>query len=1019
MTAMTPVQLVPFSLKDAPALIETVFPAQKVSFEAQRERKAGAAQTLTALGSYWKGRKPLILVRAIILGTLLPVTEDAETDLELFEALMAFDLAGLGRRAVAQNAWRPAEIAQRVTLKNPWDYFTYTIPDSSELRAQDVDIWWFPLDVESKGIRVSWKRGLSDEAKAHVYALALATVPTYEERSLLCKRPEEVDQDFLLAPVWPKVNDHLRRFGVNAHSMDQLVEQLGILRYGQRPRVGDNFAGGGSIPFEAARMGCDTYAADLNPIACMLNWGNFNILGASPERRLEIKKAQEYVAKIVNEEITKLGIEHNAEGDRAKAYLYCIEAACPETGYMVPLAPSWVISKSRGICAVLTPDHKAKRFDIKVVTSATEAQMEEAARGTLENGALRYTLDGKQYTTPIKTLRGDYRGPDGVTRNMLRQWEIHDFKPRANDIFQERLYAIQWIRKETLNSGRQETYFSSVTGKDLESEKIIERIVQENLELWQAKGYIPDMAIEPGHNTTQPIRERGWRYWHQLFTPRSLLCAAYIAKHSSPEVLVAFCDYLNFVSKLCRWTTSPKSSGKPGGRTGGASDNATDVFSNQALNTLFSYAHRSYYSASENLITKAHDRECIHGNFEVLSSPAMEVKSIADVWVTDPPYADAVNYHEITEYFIAWLRKIKPAPFDQWLWDSRRVLAIQGDDDNFRLEMINAYTAMTQKMPDNGMQCVMFTHQNTEVWSDMVGIFWAAGLQVVAAWYIATETTSELKKGGYVQGTVTLMLRKRPAGEKVGFKQRLLPAVRKEVAAQIEQMMHLNNETRAHMGEPVFNDADLQMAGYAAALKVLTAYTKIGEIDVTTFALRPRVKGQVTVVDEIVQQASEAANSLLVPEGVTLDTWQAIGGIQRFYLRMLDMESVGASKLDNYQNFAKAFRVVDYTKVMASMTANGARLKQVDEFSSRELTESTEIGPTWLGHLIIAIQQLLAEVEPQSVVKTLMEDLPDYLEIRPKLIDLARFLEKKSRSEAVRSTAEVLASRMQTQCLDS
>lgn len=58
-------KLKPFALRDAPALIESVFPAQRVSFEAQRERKAGAGQTLTALGSYWKGRKPLILVRAI------------------------------------------------------------------------------------------------------------------------------------------------------------------------------------------------------------------------------------------------------------------------------------------------------------------------------------------------------------------------------------------------------------------------------------------------------------------------------------------------------------------------------------------------------------------------------------------------------------------------------------------------------------------------------------------------------------------------------------------------------------------------------------------------------------------------------------------------------------------------------------------------------------------------------------------------------------------------------------------
>ena len=64
-------QLTPFALKDAPALIEAAFPAQKVSFEAQKERKANLGQTLTGLGSYWKGRKPLILVRSVVLGSLL------------------------------------------------------------------------------------------------------------------------------------------------------------------------------------------------------------------------------------------------------------------------------------------------------------------------------------------------------------------------------------------------------------------------------------------------------------------------------------------------------------------------------------------------------------------------------------------------------------------------------------------------------------------------------------------------------------------------------------------------------------------------------------------------------------------------------------------------------------------------------------------------------------------------------------------------------------------------------------
>lgn len=1005
MTAMTPVQLVPFSLKDAPALIETVFPAQKVSFEAQRERKANLGQTLTGLGSYWKGRKPLILVRSIVLGSLLPQTDDAEQDLELFEALMAFDLQGLGRRAVAQNALKPAEIAKMISLRNPWDYFSYKILEGSDLREEDVDLWWFPMEAEEKGLKLSWKRGISDAAKADIYTRALATFSTYEERSLLCKRPEEVDQAFLLAPVWLKVSERLGRFGITADSMEQLVEQLGILRYGHRPKVGDTFAGGGSIPFESARMGCDVYASDLNPIACMLNWGNLNIIGATPERRAEIEEAQQLVAQAVDKEITALGIEHDTQGNRAKAYLYCLEARCPDTGWMVPLSPSWVISKPNSVIATLVPDHQSKRFKIEIKTGATTAEMKSADSGTVQDGRMVYSLDGKTYSTTIKTLRGDFRTPSGENSNQLRRWEKSDFKPRPDDIFQERLYAVQWVKKITLGKPRQETFFAAVTPEDEARERKVDDYVAKHLATWQMQGLVPDMPIEPGDKTDEPIRTRGWTYWHHMFNARQLLQYSFYFSHRTPEDYIFNAKSLDWNARIANWMNHW--------------EKTNNVFYNQALNTFYNYGTRCFMSHEAGRSYRFASAPTPDVEVKIRSHEASSLTETCDLFVTDPPYADAVHYHEITEFFIAWLRKNPPAPFNEWTWDSRRALAIKGDGDDFRRGMIDAYSAMAKHMPDNGMQCVMFTHQSTEVWSDMVGIFWAAGLQVVAAWYIATETSTELKKGGYVQGTVTLMLRKRSAGEKVGFKQRILPAVRNEVASQIKQMMHLNDEVEARMGEPVFNDADLQMAGYAAALKVLTAYTKIGETDVTTFALRPRVKGEITVVDEIVQQASEAANSLLVPEGVALDTWQAIDGIQRFYLRMLDMESVGASKLDNYQNFAKAFRVNDYTKVMASMTANGSRLKQVDEFGSRELTDSTEIGPTWLGHLIIAIQQLLAEVEPQSVVKTLMEDLPDYLEVRPKLIDLVRFLENKSRNEAVRSAAEVLVSRMQTQRLDS
>ncbi len=998
-----PCKLQPFALRDAPALIEAVFPAQKISFEAQRERKAVHGQTLTGLGSYWKGRKPLILVRAIVLGSLLPQTHDPEQDLEIFEQLMAIDMGGLTRR---EPKIAPTEIARRIDLADPWRYFSVSFKGDPE-EAEEIDSARFPLDIaDYPGLTIRWRRDIDEANKLALLAQALATYPTYEERAGLCKRPEELDQTGLYAPIWPNVNAHLGPLGICAHSHQELVEQLGILRYGHRPRVGDTFCGGGSIPFEAARLGCDVYASDLNPIACMLTWGALNIIGAAPEQRAEIERAQREVAEAVDREITALGIEHDSEGNRAKAYLYCLETRCPETGWMVPMAPSWVISKNRNVIARLVPDHANKRFDIEILTGVSAAAMKSAELGTVRDGNLIYELHGKTYRTPIKTLRGDYRDADGNTANRLRRWEQHDFKPRPEDILQERLYCIQWITRDTLDSYRSATFFCAVTDEDFERERRVETVIAENLAYWQQEGLLPDMPIESGKENEGPIRTNGWCYWHHMFTPRALLEAVYL-RANADCLLTAYWTsrFIDNNSKSCRWAVSQ--SGGDGG--------AKSTFDNQSLKTIFNWVNRSFavlpwkieFSRSgfvlEKAIVKAENAGFSVGH--------------ADIFITDPPYADAVHYHEITEFFIAWLRKNPPLPFNEWIWDSRRDLAIKGSGDDFRRGMVEAYKAMTEHMPDNGMQCVMFTHQDTGVWSDMVSIFWAAGLQVVGAWYIATETTSELKKGGYVQGTVILMLRKRPAGERPGFKQRILPEVKREVDAQIKQMLHLNTETATKMGAPVFNDSDLQMAGYAAALKVLTGYTSIGGEDVTAFALRHRRKGETTVVDEIVEQAAETANSLLVPEGLDRETWAAIGGIQRFYLRMLDMETTGAAKLDNYQNFAKAFRVRDYAAVMASIKPNAARMKAIPEFKPRDLTDHTEIGPTPLGALIVAIQEFLADKEPEVVMANLRDAVPDYLHRRPLLIDMAAFIAAKVRGPEIRRAAEAIASRIKYQRL--
>jgi putative DNA methylase len=243
-----------------------------------------------------------------------------------------------------------------------------------------------------------------------------------------------------------------------------------------------------------------------------------------------------------------------------------------------------------------------------------------------------------------------------------------------------------------------------------------------------------------------------------------------------------------------------------------------------------------------------------------------------------------------------------------------------------------------------------------------------------------------------VQGTVTLLLRKRLETAST-FKQRLLPQIRKEVTAQIESMMHLNDEAQAH-GDSVFNDSDLQMAGYAAALKVLTKYTEVDGRDVTTLALQPRQKGQATVVDDIVEYASEVANNLLIPERLkelNPQTWSEITGVERFYLRMAAIEKTGATKLDNYQNFSKAFHV-SYQPLMADMSPNKARLKAAKDFKPRELT-SGELSGTLLSEILMAIQELLNDKDPKVVIGQIRTSLNDtYFQKRNHLIAIAHYL---------------------------
>jgi putative DNA methylase len=983
----------PFALKDAPALIERLLPVQKLSAEAYKEQMAGSGKTLTGLGNYWKGRKPLILNKACILGALLPATANPRRDLEIFEKLMAMDdesfVARWPRRA------KPREILATLSIARVADYF---VSDPPMLLPQSAPVDWTKPELED--VQVEWRDGVSELERRQLEAQALPQA-AYRERVDKAKRPEEVMDD-VHVHIWEAVNTHL---GTSAHSFPELVEQLGILRFGHRPRIGDTFCGSGQIPFEAARLGCDVYASDLNPIACLLTWGAFNIVGGSQGSQVEMERGQRRLVEKVQAEIDRLGVETDGNGWRAKVFLYCVESKCPESGWMVPLLPSRIVSKGYGVVADLVPDEKNRRYDIVIRSGVSDVEVAEAEKGTLrtdrkgQDPYLFHTVGGREYRTKITTLRGNYRSQDGSTGNKLRLWEKADFKPRPEDTFQERLYAVQWTRPAQKGRGN-DFDFRTVSEEDLARERVVERFVGDHLSEWQDRGWVPDMRIEPGYNTDQPIRERGWTHWHHLWTPRHLLTLAFAKQfNADARLCVLFTSVLNYSSRLSLWETTGARMSKDGSgkQVGGASNNTKNVFYNQALNTLYNYGCRSVADLFA-VVKKDFKSFPLPRNPLVKCAAASELSAPCDIYVTDPPYGDAVNYHEILEFFIAWLRKNPPTEFADWIWDSRRALAIKGEDEDFRRSMVDAYKKMADRMPNNGTQVVMFTHQSGSIWADMANIVWASGLQVTAAWYIVTETDNPLREGSYVKGTVILVLRKRSGTHKT-TRDDLAWEIQEEVEKQIRDLTGLNQEAKGlYRDENVFEDADIQMAGYAAALRVLTRYLIIDGRDMTAEAIRPRVKGEATFVDGLIAFAVDTANQCLVPQGIPERHWKEFTGAERFYLKLLDLEAKGLKTLDNYQNFAKAFKVRDFRALMGSQKANEAQLRSAVEFGKNEMSEGSELHQSVLRAVLYAIMELAKNVDGNEVVAHLTLNVPDYYSNqtqRERVVELADYLAKK------------------------
>lgn len=1089
-------------MNHTPSFIESQFPVSRLSKESYKERKAGASQTLTGLGKWW-GRKPLILVRAAIVGLLLPATDQPAADRDVFLRLLTMDDEGMLRRRTKD--FTLARLAELLTSAERAEAFE---PGSATYR---------------------FRRGITPEERKDWHDRAFLRL-NYDRRLEKCARPEEIEGPS--ESSWQVINAHC---ATAAASLPEWVRQMGEKRFGRAPRVGDAFCGGGSIPFEAARIGCEAYGSDLSPVAALLTWAALNLVGGGPEVAAEVREALTRVYDVAKAQIEEWGIERNEAGWTADAYLYCHEVR--DRGWMVPLAPSWVIGERTHTIATLVPDLESRSFDIQIRQGVSDDEMTivrgikegntwiQRGEGTWDDG-VRCPVDPdgnwlrpeNRLTTTADVLRG---------REGLRRWTNDDLVPRPDDVFQERLYCIRWrlpnlkdllwqeqdsrfapdgpsqafataglvregrvpypaptdapaqrttplpghpspwqgegtgvrvptpvvqiqsllcfltpeqqdelaalrerdwrtedaeveslvaaweslraqkgVPREELAKAKQawqdaraardqrdariaalsatvpETWYAAPDAYDLRREDHVLSILRERLADWQAKGYIPSAAIEPGDETSRLPRERGYTHWHHLFNPRQLLTHGFLAYVSEAmefgavqavACALAIGRSANWDSRLCRWY--PHYDKEAGG----------DVYSNQALNTVVNFTARSV----DKLATAW---------FMELSAAAVSAESAADVndarssvperdfWITDPAYADAVNYEELSEFFLAWYDKRLQKLFPDWYTDSKRALAVRGSDEPFRLAMVECYRNFTCHMPDDGQQIVMFTHTDAEVWSDLALILWAAGLRVSQAWTIATETdASGLKSGNYVQGTVLLVLRKQ-TGDAWGDLTDVFPEVQREVERQMDTLLALDERS-----DRDFDDSDYQLAAYAAALRVLTSYKRIADIDVERELRRPRGRGGTSPLTKLIETAVTIASNYLVPSGIAKTVWRELKPDERLYVKGLEIEAHGDYRSGVYMEFARGYGVRDYRPLLATTKANQTRLKTPSEFKASNMS-GAGFAETLLRQILYAIHKTVEEDDPDVGRRALRLEVADYWGRRDDIIALLTYI---------------------------
>jgi putative DNA methylase len=611
----------------------------------------------------------------------------------------------------------------------------------------------------------------------------------------------------------------------------------------EAPLVVDPFAGGGSIPLEALRIGCDAFASDLNPVACLILKSLLeNIPSHGDSLADELRKSGAEVKAAAEKELAEF-YPPDSDGSRPIAYLWARTITCDNCGSEIPLMRSFWLSKKSGRkralnCRVARNGKGPSETEFHIFQPREDS---EVPSGTVTRA--RATCLCCHSTMGPERVRTQLRAQDGGAGVIFDQ--------RGKRSGGARLLAVV----VTLKSGHRA--FREAAESDyrpiVKAQDRLNSLTGQRLE--NGLEEVPDEELPPRNTLGLRVPNYGVNKWIRLFSPRQAMSLTRLcslirnlktdtAQEGALQELMALA--VSRTSDYCSANCSLHA-----GR-----DVVRNTWARNALPVVWDYYESvPWQEASGNFEGAVHWIAQVVEEIgrarlkrgQVHASDACEMPlpdSTSDVWFSDPPYYGAIGYAESADFFYVWLKRLlnhHPLlrdPYDphnaltpkkrECIQDGtfEKIAGITKDRSFFENTMARAFGEARRVLRSDGIGSVVFAHKTTEGWEALIEGMFRAGLTVTASWPIETEMKNKVSgsQGGeqkaMLLASVHLAFRPRAEDASVGDWGDVLRELPQRVGDWIERLQ----------AEGI-KGADLVFACIGPAMEIYSRYRRVEDAE--------------------------------------------------------------------------------------------------------------------------------------------------------------------------------------------